>query len=343
MDGLVNKKRTKSSLFTLSDILLIVSKNLKPMILFSIFFSSITFIYSTFFLQKLFISESKIKSLGQNSDSRFSNIASQFGVSIPGQNKEDSWVSEDIIKSRKIAKEVVNEKFRTLKYGDERSLVSILFNEKNKLRNSQDEIKAIKNFIKSIGVKENKNSGIFTISITSFEPGLAKSINKVLIDKLHQNQKIFNKNILGDSKKFIKNRINEIKVELNIAEENLRTFTSRNRRIDNSPLLQLDNQRLSREVEVLKQVYITLKQQLELVKIEEVKDSNYIVLVDFPDLPISPYFPKTINFTIITFFLAFSTYLLIIILLEFYHDLSTIEKEKISQAGIEIKNLLKIK
>ena len=43
----------------------------------------------------------------------------------------------------------------------------------------------------------------------------------------------------------------------------------RNRRIENSPSLQLEQQRLGREVTVLTGVFTTLKQQLETTKIEE--------------------------------------------------------------------------
>lgn len=339
---MVKQKENKRSVITFSDIFLLISKNLKLLMFFSLFMSFVTYVYSAFFLQPLFISESKIKSLGQNDNSKFSNIASQFGVSLPAQGGDDSWVYEDIIKSRKIARQVVHEKFQTIKYENEKTLISILFNGLDEVNKLEHEIKAVKKFINTIKVKEDKNSNIFTISITSFEPKLAKDINNILINKLHANQKSFNKTTLNDSRKFIENRIDEIIVELKTAEENLRDFTSRNRRIDNSPLLQLDNQRLSREVEVLKQIYITLKQQLELVKIEEVKDANLIAIIDSPNLPLNPDFPKTLNYTIITFILGFSLCLLFLILKDLYEDLSKLEKAKLTEAKIEIKRLFKI-
>ena len=43
-----------------------------------------------------------------------------------------------------------------------------------------------------------------------------------------------------------------------------------------------------REVSVLTGVFTTLKQQLEMIKIEEVKDSNYIMIIDYPNKPIAP-------------------------------------------------------
>ena len=60
----------------------------------------------------------------------------------------------------------------------------------------------------------------------------------------------------------------------------------RNRRIENSPALQLAQQRLGREVTVLTGVFTTLKQQLETTKIEEVKESDYVIILDPPEIPL---------------------------------------------------------
>ena len=72
------------------------------------------------------------------------------------------------------------------------------------------------------------------------------------------------------------------------AEEDLRVFMDRNRRIENSPALQLERQRLNREVSVLTGVFTTLKQQLETTKIEEVKESDYVIILDSPEIPLRP-------------------------------------------------------
>ena len=52
-------------------------------------------------------------------------------------------------------------------------------------------------------------------------------------------------------------------------------------------LLQLEQQRLDREVSVLTNVYTTLKQQFETTKIEELRESGHVVIIDPPYVPIS--------------------------------------------------------
>ena len=80
--------------------------------------------------------------------------------------------------------------------------------------------------------------------------------------------------------------------ELRNAEESLKNFLDRNRRIENSPSLQLQQQRLAREATVLTGVFTTLKQQLETTKIEEVKESDYAIIIDKPQFPLAPSKPK---------------------------------------------------
>ena len=88
------------------------------------------------------------------------------------------------------------------------------------------------------------------------------------------------------------------------AEEDLKVFRDRNRRIENSPALLLEQQRLGREVTVLTGVFTTLKQQLETTKIEEVKESNYVVIVDHPNIPLERSKPNKSKMVILTGFLG---------------------------------------
>ena len=49
----------------------------------------------------------------------------------------------------------------------------------------------------------------------------------------------------------------------------------------------LSQERLVRDVEVQKEIYITLKNQYELIQIEMVGMANYIQVLDEPEMPLS--------------------------------------------------------
>ena len=91
---------------------------------------------------------------------------------------------------------------------------------------------------------------------------------------------------------------------LHFDDFDLSIVEKRDFKIENSPSLQLVENRLAREVQVLIGVYTSLKQQLENTKIEEVKDSDYIVVIDSPLLPIIHESPRKKRFVILVFSFA---------------------------------------
>ena len=165
---------------------------------------------------------------------------------------------------------------------------------------SQDtlEILAVDKLLEMISVNENINTGIMTLRINAPEPRLAAELNNAFIEELDAHQQKYNKGKTIETRYFIEARIKDTEKELMSAEEDLKVFMDRNRRIENSPALQLEQQRLGREVTVLTGVFTTLKQQLETTKIEEVKESDYVIVVDPPEIPLVRSKPNKRNMVI---------------------------------------------
>ena len=80
--------------------------------------------------------------------------------------------------------------------------------------------------------------------------------------------------------------------DLTLAEDALKDFREKNRIILSSPALMLEQERLIRELEVKKQIYITLKTQMEMANIEEVQNSKTIRVLDHPEVPINRTSPQ---------------------------------------------------
>ena len=107
----------------------------------------------------------------------------------------------------------------------------------------------------------------------------------------------------------------------------------RNRRIENSPALQLERQRLTREVTVLTGVFTTLKQQYETTKIEEVKESDYVVILDPPEVPLIRSKPRKKKMVILAGLLGIALGIGIAFVLGYIRNTEEEEKEKIGPAG----------
>jgi uncharacterized protein involved in exopolysaccharide biosynthesis len=274
---------------SLADILIALARQLKVIIITPAILCTLMIIYVLFFTQPVYTSTAKIMSSSSGgSMSQTAGLAAQFGINIPTGQSEPKWVYPEIIKSRTLARSMLKRKFDTNKFGPQKPLLQILTfgNEPPEIGLDTLEIIAVDNFLGMIDVYEDLSTSILTLNIHASEPSLAAEINQALIEELDTHQREYNKAKTSDTKQFIEERIIEIENELNIAEEALRHFTTHNRRIDNSALLLLERQRLAREVTVLTGVFTTLKQQLETTKIEQVKKSDYVVILDPPEAPL---------------------------------------------------------
>jgi len=107
---------------------------------------------------------------------------------------------------------------------------------------------------------------------------------------IHQKQ--FNTKQAAKKRIFIEARIKDVNVDLVRAEESLKDFRTQNRKYVDSPSLLLEFERLLREVEVQKQLYITLKREFEMAQIEEVEESDILHILDSPEIPLSRSKPK---------------------------------------------------
>ena len=279
----------KEDVITMMDIVLIVVRQLNVIIITPTIFCTLAIIYVLLFLKPVYTSTSKIMSSSTGGTlSQASGLAAQFGINIPSTKSETKWVYPEIIKSRILSRSMLKRKIDTKELGLQKTLLDILTYE---IKNSDNdlptlEVLAIDKLLSMLDVSENIKTSIVTLSVTASDPTFAVEINKALIEELDTHQRKYNKTKTSDAKQFIKERIIGTEKELMAAEENLKIFKDRNRRIENSPALQLEQQRFEREVAVLTGVFTTLKQQFETTKIEEVKETDYVIILDSPNLPI---------------------------------------------------------
>ena len=190
--------------------------------------------------------------------------------------------------------------------------------------------RGIKKLDKMISIKLNSN--FYDLKITASEADLSKQLAEAVIDELDTYQRDYNRSKTSQTRIFIEERIEETRLELEKAEEDLKNFVDRNRRIENSPSLQLQQQRLAREVSVLTGVFTTLKQQNENAKIAEIKESNYVLVLDPPEAPLTRTSPNRKNIVLLGTFLGILFGVTVVFFLEFINSNSNKDLEKIKMA-----------
>ena len=320
--GYFNKKDESFNL-SIIKILKIILKKIKGEKLFfilCIFVSLFCSIYHLKFIQKpLFISVVKILPISDKNPSLqgIGSIANKFGLSAPTSGVEGFESSEmlpDVIKSRKLAKNILSKKFDTKLYGQKHKLINILYDNidnKKKITARTVEKMAIR-LSKKISVQKTRKSPLLTMKIALFEPKLSSDVADSIIVELDNIISNFRSSRMLDKRTFIDSRLIDVGKQLIKAEEDLKIFRERNRKILSSPALILEQERLLREVQVQTQIYITLKSQYEMLQIEVAGGKKNVEVLDRPFPPFAS--SNNSPYLIILLYLAFGNFFFF-----FYH------------------------
>ncbi len=326
---------------SLSDIMLVLAKQLKLLIITPLVFGVITAFYVLFIAQPIYVSSAKIMSSGGGgSTSQLQGLAAQFGVSVPIGNEGAEWVYPDIIKSRTLARVLLQRKFDTEEYGPKKSLLQILTYGDDEPEVGPDTLMkfGIESFLGMIEVDKDRTSSVYTLTVSAFEPQFAADLCAALIEELDKHQRKYRTAKVKETRLFIEGRIVEVQKELEEAEENLKEFRDRNRQIQQSPALLLEQQRLTRETSVLTGVFTTLKQQLEMTKIEEVKESALVQVLDPPEAPLYKDKPKRKLSVLLALILGFGMAVVIAFVREYASNSDEEEKGKLREITELTKN-----
>ena len=328
---------------SLSDILLVLAKQLKLLIIAPLVLGTITAFYVLFISQPVYVSSTKIMSSGGSGSSpQLQGLVAQFGVTIPGGNESPEWVYPDIIRSRTLANALFDRKFDSEEFGPQKTLLQILTYGDEEPAFGPDTLKkiAFEEYNGMIGVDQDPITQIYTVTVSASEPKLAADICEALIEELDEHQRGYKTEKAKETRIFIEGRIIEVQRELEEAEEDLKDFIDRNRQIQSSPALLLERERLTRESSVLTGVFTTLKQQLEMSKIDEVKESALVQVLDPPEAPLYRDKPKRKLAVLISLILGLGMAIVVAFIREYAKNSDEEEKGKLRQVSDLIRSTI---
>ena len=148
---------------------------------------------------------------------------------------------------------------------------------------------------------EESKTGLYNISVWMEEKRLAADLANQIFKILVEFNTVSHINKARMNREFIQERIQDVEFDLETAEEHLKTFREKNRSIIESPQLQLEIGRLIRDVELQNKLFITLKEQLELIKIREMDETPTLTVLDTAVPPLSKDEPRRKIIVLISF------------------------------------------
>ena len=241
---------------------------------------------------------------------QFQSLAANLGMNT--QNNDQNFNISDVVKSRLIANKMVNYQWKTIS-GQSIDLITLWelnkppwynFSSNNKTNALIIIEKAIKKFNNHVQVSEDRISGLIKITTTLQDPVIAANVANFIGNEVELYIQKENSAQSTKEKLFISERLSIVKKELEASELELKEFKERNRGFEDSPELFMNYSQLFREVEGKKEVYLTLQQQLELARIEEVKQSPILHILDNAVPPIKKSYPNRFIFLIFSFLIG---------------------------------------
>jgi uncharacterized protein involved in exopolysaccharide biosynthesis len=284
--------------------------------------------------------EAKVKILPPTRDSSklslYSGLASMVGINLLGAGYDKQVQYPEIIESNFVLDNLLENKFQTGLYEKPVTLFEFwdtsidssetgwkheLFEKsKKRLRNQY------------ISTTIDKKSSILTLSVSApKDPKLASEMANFIIKQIDIYNKYYRKNKARDQSNFISKGLAEAKENMELSMQALQTFMEKNKNIS-SPEKKLSLARLETELEVQKTLYIELKKQLEISKIEEIKETETLDILESAQPPVFKIKPKRIVAVLFSMITGFLLSLIYIPLLKSFKHFKKDWKNKLNNA-----------
>jgi uncharacterized protein involved in exopolysaccharide biosynthesis len=226
----------------------------------------------------------------QTAAAGLSGLAAQFGLTVPNlDNSQSPAFYADLLRSRTILGHVVDTDYVARENGAERRarLVEWLEVDKKPAAPIRRQV-AIEKLGDLLQVEMSPRTGIVTFAVTTKRPELSAQIAERLLGEINRFNLESRQSQASAERRFTEGRVATVRQELREAEGRLEAFLRQNRQFRSSPELTLRQERLRQDVALIQDVYTTLAQAYEQAKIEEVRDTPVITVVERPELAVRP-------------------------------------------------------
>jgi uncharacterized protein involved in exopolysaccharide biosynthesis len=218
--------------------------------------------------------------------SGIAGLAGQLGVSIGAEPSQSPRFYADVVRSRELLERVLLSDYPDPRgrngATDSTMLLRIL---ETKGRTRADSLaRGVKKLNDLVSVRVDDQTNIVRVNVDAHYPVLAAAIANRLVAFLNDFNTQHRQSQARERRKFTEQRVAAADSELRHAEDAVKTFYERNRGWQQAPELVFEEARLRRQVDIGKEVYLTVKREYETSRIEEVNDTPVITVID-PAVP----------------------------------------------------------
>jgi capsule polysaccharide export protein KpsE/RkpR len=214
------------------------------------------------------------------------NLAGQFGLQLGGGTQQgqtpEFYVS--LLESRVILAPILDDTFVVSEQPARRGTLLDLLEIEGPQSPQRIErgVEALKG---RIGTRIATKTGVVMVSVHMPWASLSRDVTDSLLAGVNAFNLRTRQSQASEERRFTEGRLAAARSDLRDAEDRLQGFLQRNRRIEHSPQLIFERERLQREVTLQQQIVTSLAQAHEEVRIREVRDTPLITVIERPTIP----------------------------------------------------------
>jgi uncharacterized protein involved in exopolysaccharide biosynthesis len=228
---------------------------------------------------------------------RLAGLAAQFGVALSaGDAGRSPQFYADLLRARAILLDVVRGPYPI---GDDETAgpAGTLGSESVSLArifgiqeddSAAAEILAMEQLRDAMAVDVTPETGVVTVSVEARSPGLAGRIVARMLELLGRFDVETRQSEARAERRFVEARLGDAQAELRSAEDKLQLFLQQNKNFENAPALRFEHDRLQRAVLLRQSVLTSLAQSYEQARVEEVRNTPVMTVIQRPDPPPLP-------------------------------------------------------
>lgn len=157
----------------------------------------------------------------------------------------------------------------------------------NRGTQAADEEEAIRKLSSLVSASMDKTDGMVTLTVTTLWRSVSLAIAQSLVEGVNDYNERTRQTQAAAERKFVEGRLSVAGSDLRAAEDRLEGFLRMNRGdVGGAPQLAFERDRLQRDVTLRQQLYSTLTQSFEDVRIREVRDTPVITVFEPPTAPL---------------------------------------------------------
>ncbi|NUN68357.1 MAG: hypothetical protein HUU02_01435 [Bacteroidetes bacterium] len=239
------------------------------------------------------------------------DLAGDLGLG-GGAGMSPSQLYPEIIVSETILKKVIYHRYQTQEFPQPVTLLEYFEYDTAEINLSYEQcLKSLRENMVSVSV--DRKTTIITVTVEMPEPGLAADVANQITTELDRYQRNFRNSSAREQRLFLDTRLNDVMADLRKSEDAVRSFREKNRSIIQSPQLMLEQARLERDVTINNTIFLELKKQSEIVKLDEVKNTPVVSVLDTARAPAKKDRPRRMMIVLTVFVLSFFLTLAVVI------------------------------